>query len=196
MMTSVPTSAREPHVIVLSCVTLGIAVGYAELARWQHVHFLTHGHDLGIFAQTMWELSRLRAPATTVRHTPLPNIFGDHFDPVVLSLVPFYRIADSPMLLLVAQALLLAGVVPIGFLVARTLGVSRWPAVILSIALGILPASRRRYGSITIRSRSHPCSCSWSFCSLHVNDGGGSGWRSEPSSSRRKPCRPMPPFSG
>jgi uncharacterized membrane protein len=109
---------RHPQVVVLSCVTLLIAIGYTGLSVWQHTRFLTHAHDLGIFGQAMWALSRLHPPAPTVR-TPLPNIFGDHFDPIVLVLVPWYRIFDSPVVLLVAQALLFAAVVPLGFLLAR-----------------------------------------------------------------------------
>jgi len=130
---------RRPQVIALSCVTVLIAIGYGGLSVWRHTHFLSSAHDLGIFDQAMWALSRLEAPATSVRHTPLPNLFGDHFDPILVLLVPWYWIFDSPVVLLVAQALLLAAVVPLGFLLARQLGIPRWPAVVLSSALGIHP---------------------------------------------------------
>jgi uncharacterized membrane protein len=130
---------RRPHVVVLSCATLLIAIGYSALAVWRHTHFLTNGHDLGIFDQGLWALSRLEAPATTVRHAPLPNLFGDHFHPILILLVPWYWVFDSPIVLLVAQALLFAAVVPVGFLLARQLGIPPWPSVVLSGSLGIHP---------------------------------------------------------
>jgi uncharacterized membrane protein len=130
---------RQPHLVLLGSVTALIGTGYAVLAVWQHAHFLTHAHDLGILDQVLWELSRLHRPATTVRHTPLPNLFGDHFDPILLLFVPGYWLVDSPLCPLIAQALLFAATVPLGFLVARQLAVPRWPATILSVALGIHP---------------------------------------------------------
>lgn len=39
----------QPHALVLSCATSIIAAGYAALAVFQHRHFLTYAHDLGIF---------------------------------------------------------------------------------------------------------------------------------------------------
>jgi len=125
--------------VVLAGVTMVIAAGYGALSVWRHAHFATNGHDLGIFDQAMWALSRFQAPATTVRHTPLPSLFGDHFHPVLLVLVPGYWLFASPVVLLVAQALLLAAVVPLGFLLARQLGMPPWPAVALSVALGAHP---------------------------------------------------------
>jgi uncharacterized membrane protein len=130
---------RHAHLFVLLSSTVLIGTGYAALAVWQHRHFLTHGHDLGLFAQGLWAMGRLRPPATTVRHTPLPNLFGDHFDPILLLLVPWYRAVDSPLPLVIAQALLFAAVIPLGYLLARQLTIPRWPAVILAIVLGIHP---------------------------------------------------------
>lgn len=129
----------QPHALVLWCATSFIAAGYIALAAFQHRHFLTHAHDLGIFDHGIWQLSQFQRPAVTVRFVPLPNMFGDHFHPILLLLVPWYWVFDSPLVLLVAQALLLAATVPLGFLVARQLGIPRWPAVVLAGALGIHP---------------------------------------------------------
>ena len=111
----------RPHALVLSCATGLIAAGYIALAVFQHRHFLTHAHDLGIFDQGVWQISRFQRPAMTVRFMPLPNMFGDHFHPIILVLVPWYWVFESPLVLLVAQALLFAATVPLGFLVARQL---------------------------------------------------------------------------
>lgn len=130
---------RRPDLVVLSGATLLVALGHAVPSTWRHTHFRTNGHDLGIFDQAVWALSRLEAPATTIRLIPLPNLFGDHFHPIVMLLAPWYWIFGSPLVLLIAQAALFAGVVPLGFLVARQFEIPRWPAVILSVALGIHP---------------------------------------------------------
>jgi uncharacterized membrane protein len=129
----------RPHALVLSCTTGLIAAGYIALAVFQHRHFLTHAHDLGIFDQGVWQLSRFQRPAMTVRFMPLPNMFGDHFHPIILLLVPWYWVFDSPLVLLVAQALLFAATVPLGFRMARQLGIPRWPAVALAGAVGMHP---------------------------------------------------------
>jgi uncharacterized membrane protein len=129
----------QPHVLVLSCATSVIAAGYAALAVFQHRHFLTHAHDLGIFDHGVWQLSQFQRPAVTVRFMPLPNMFGDHFHPILLLLVPWYWVFDSPLVLLVAQALLFAATMPLGFLVARQLGIPPWPAVALAGAIGVHP---------------------------------------------------------
>jgi uncharacterized membrane protein len=130
---------KRSHLLALSGPTLLIGIGYTALAVWRHTHFLTHAHDLGILDQVLWELSRFARPATTVRHTPLPNVFGDHFDPIIVLFVPGYWIFDSPLVPLAVQAWLFAATVPLGFLLARQLDIPPWPAVILGVALGLHP---------------------------------------------------------
>src|SRR5262245_26974798 len=119
--------------------TVLIAVVDSTLSIWRHSRFRTGGHDLGIFDQALWSLSRFEAPATTIRAIPLPNLFGDHFSPILILLVPWYWVCDSAVVPLIAQSMLLAGLVPLGFLLARHLGNPPWPAVVLGIALGIHP---------------------------------------------------------
>ena len=48
------------HTLVLSCATAIIAAVYASLAVFQHRHFLTHAHDLGIFDHGVWQLSQFQ----------------------------------------------------------------------------------------------------------------------------------------
>lgn len=129
----------RPELIGVAGAALLIAVGYGALSVWRHAHFRTNGHDVGIFDQVLWALSRFEAPATTVRLIPLPNIFGDHFNVILTVLVPWYWIFGSPIVLLAAQAVLFAAVVPLGFLVARQLGLPPGPAAVLSVAFGVHP---------------------------------------------------------
>ncbi|MDP9069389.1 MAG: DUF2079 domain-containing protein [Actinomycetota bacterium] len=100
-------------------VGLGLAVaGYvAVLVPWvlrQHYGFSTFGFDLGIFDQGVWLLSRFEEPFVTVRGL---NLFGDHTSFILLLLVPFYWLAPSASVLLIAQTAALAGaVLPVWFI--------------------------------------------------------------------------------
>lgn len=93
------TLRRErPLALLLFLVT----VLYAFLNCVRHWHFWTAGYDLGIFDQATWNLSRGRAPACTVN--PFPNIFGDHFEPVLILLAPLYWIVNDVQALFFAQS--------------------------------------------------------------------------------------------
>src|SRR5262249_40095960 len=71
-----------------------------------HWHFQSGGFDLGIFEQAIWHLSRFETPANSFgRH---PNIFGDHFHPIIAVIVPFYWLVPTPETLLVFQSVVVA----------------------------------------------------------------------------------------
>ena len=73
---------------------------------FRHWHFSSNADDLGIFDQAVWLLSRFEVPASTIGGHA--NIFGDHFHPILVSLVPLYWIAPAPETLIVVQSILLA----------------------------------------------------------------------------------------
>lgn len=128
----------KPASVILAA-TVAVAVWFIWTAVAQHQQFQTHGHDLGIFDQAIWHLSRFETPSTTVRKIMVPNIFGDHFHPILLAVVPFYWLFSSPYVLLVGQALLLAAVLPLIYFLARRLDIGPWPAAALAVAGGINP---------------------------------------------------------
>ena len=63
--------------------------------------------DLGIYTEYVKQYAHLRAPVVDVRGTGF-NLLGDHFQPVVALIAPFFRVFPSPATLLVTQALLIA----------------------------------------------------------------------------------------
>jgi uncharacterized membrane protein len=109
----------------------GAAVGYAIASTFRHDHFGSNAYDLGIFDQTIWGYSRFEAlPNTVVR---LPNLLGDHFHPILVTLAPLYWIWDDPRVLLLAQAVLLAAAgLPIFLWARRELGFV--PALVFELA--------------------------------------------------------------
>lgn len=68
--------------------------------------------DVSIFDQAIWHLSRFQLPASTIRE--LPNLWGDHFNPIIVLIAPFYWIkSDVRWLFIVQAAVVSAGVFPI-----------------------------------------------------------------------------------
>jgi uncharacterized membrane protein len=63
--------------------------------------------DLGIYTEYVKQIAHLHAPVVPIRG-PGFNLLGDHFQPIVGLLAPFFRLVPSPVTLLVAQALLTA----------------------------------------------------------------------------------------
>ncbi|GAA3391491.1 DUF2079 domain-containing protein [Streptomyces roseoviridis] len=80
---------------------------YATVAVRRHLLLRTTGYDLGIFEQAVRAYAELRAPVVPLRGEGF-NLLGDHFHPLLAVLAPLYRLATSPLTLLVAQSALLA----------------------------------------------------------------------------------------
>jgi len=125
-----PAPSERVWVAIIVCA---FAVGYAVCAVLKHWHFDT-SYDLAIYDQAIWHLSRLEAPASSIRG--VTNVLGDHFHPVIALLAPLVRVAPAAETLLVAQAVLLAlSIVPV-FLYARS-RLPFGPAAAMSIAYGL-----------------------------------------------------------
>lgn len=109
------------------------AAAYAGTGLFRHWRFESGAYDLGIFDQLLWRLSRFEGPASSVRG--LPNLFGDHFDPILMLLVPVYWIAPAPESLIVVQAMLLAAsIIPVWRFASDRL--QPGPALAIAVAYG------------------------------------------------------------
>lgn len=85
---------------------------YAAYALARQATVLTAGYDLGIFDQAVRDYSHFRAPIVELKGAGY-NIFADHFHPVIAVVAPLYWLWDSPSVLLIVQAGLIAASVPI-----------------------------------------------------------------------------------
>ncbi len=110
MARSVRASATGRLPILLLTVVL-FAV-YASYALVRQATYLTAGYDLGIFDQAVRNYSHFRAPLVPLKGAGY-NIFADHFHPIIATAAPLYWIWDSPAVLLVVQAGLVAASIPI-----------------------------------------------------------------------------------
>ena len=102
-----PTTAslRIPRLAAALLAALA-AAGYSGISLYRHFHFASNAFDLAVQDQTVWGYSRLELIHNTV--LDIPNLLGDHFNPILMVLAPFMWLWDSAGVLLVAQAILLA----------------------------------------------------------------------------------------
>ncbi len=99
-------------------VVLFFILLYSMISLLKHMNFQSHGWDLGIFDQHVWQLSRFEFGFNTVRM--VPSLWGDHFHPIFFLVVPAYWIWSDARMLLIYQAVVVAlGAIPIYYVVRR-----------------------------------------------------------------------------
>ncbi|MCL2782279.1 MAG: DUF2079 domain-containing protein, partial [Actinomycetia bacterium] len=107
----------RPHWPVAALTAIALA-WYLFRAVATHQRFLTTGYDLGIFDQAIRAYAHFQTPIVPLKG-PGYNILGDHFHPIIAILAPLYWIWDTPLTLVVAQAILMAATIPIVHRFAR-----------------------------------------------------------------------------
>jgi uncharacterized membrane protein len=108
--------------VAAGALTVVAAAAYATISLYRHHHFASNAFDLAVQDQTVWGYSQGEFIDNSV--LGIPNLLGDHFHPILMTLAPFMWIWNSVDVLLVAQAVLLAvAVIPIYLWAERELGV-------------------------------------------------------------------------
>ncbi|MEU9298443.1 DUF2079 domain-containing protein [Streptomyces sp. NPDC048266] len=101
---------------------LALFTVYALFSVGRHHNLGTTGWDLGIFDQAVRSYAGFQAPISDLKGWGY-NLYGDHFHPILVLLVPLYWICPRAETLLVAQAALIAvAVIPLAALAARRMG--------------------------------------------------------------------------
>jgi uncharacterized membrane protein len=109
--TGAPAAGRPDPVAWL--IALAAFAAYAILSIFKYLRLAPGSWDLGIYTQYVRQIAHLHPPVVTIRGAGF-NLLGDHFQPIVALVAPFYRLFPGPVTLLVAQALLTAvSVVPV-----------------------------------------------------------------------------------
>jgi uncharacterized membrane protein len=102
--------ALDPVTWVIALATF---VAYDTISVFRYLRLDPGSWDLGIFTEYVKQLAHARAPVVQIRGAGF-NLLGDHFQPIVGLLAPFFRVFPTPETLLVAQALLTAvSVIPV-----------------------------------------------------------------------------------
>jgi uncharacterized membrane protein len=100
-----PTKAGPDRVTwLLAAATFAV---YTTISVFRYLRMDPGSWDLGIYTEYVRQLAGLHAPVVTIKGAGF-NLLGDHFQPIVALIAPFYRIFPTPVTLLVAQALLTA----------------------------------------------------------------------------------------
>ena len=107
---------------------------YAAISLFRLLQLNPSSWDLGIYTEYVKQYADLRAPIVDIR-APGFNLLGDHFQPIVAVLAPFFRVFPSSATLVVAQALLAAAsIFPVSQLAREKLGVG--PGRAIAVAYG------------------------------------------------------------
>jgi uncharacterized membrane protein len=108
------------------------AYGVISLSRLTQLN--PSSWDLAIYTEYVKQYAHFSTPIVDVRGAGF-NLLGDHFQPIVAVLAPFFRVFPSAATLLIAQALLVAAsVFPVSQLAGEKLG--RGPGRAIAIAYG------------------------------------------------------------
>jgi uncharacterized membrane protein len=107
---------------------------YAVISLFRLMQLNPSSWDLGIYTEYVKQYADLSAPIVDIR-APGFNLLGDHFQPIVAVLAPFFRVLPSSATLVVAQALLAAAsIFPVSQLAREKLGVG--PGRAIAVAYG------------------------------------------------------------
>jgi uncharacterized membrane protein len=102
-----PGAARVGPDLVTWLIAAATFAVYTTISVFRYLRMDPGSWDLGIYTEYVRQLAGLHAPVVTIKGAGF-NLLGDHFQPIVALIAPFYRIFPTPVTLLVAQALLTA----------------------------------------------------------------------------------------
>jgi uncharacterized membrane protein len=102
----------------IAMLTLGCLAAYLGHALYAQYTYRTTAYDLGIFDQAVRAYAHFQAPMVPLKG-PGFNVFADHFHPIIAIIAPLYWIWDTPTVLLIVQAVLVAASVPVVYRFTR-----------------------------------------------------------------------------
>jgi uncharacterized membrane protein len=125
---------RAPADPVAWLIALAAFAAYDLLSVFKYLRLDPGSWDLGIFTEYVKQIAHLHAPVVAIKGSGF-NLLGDHFQPIVGLIAPFFRVFPTPETLLVAQALLTAiSVIPVCRAAQELLGT--WPSRAIGLAYG------------------------------------------------------------
>jgi uncharacterized membrane protein len=137
---------RHPHVVGVGVLTFLMAFGYSMFEWFIHYTFGTASYDLVIFDQAVRSYAHFQPGISIIKglHNfgdPNFSVLGDHWSPILAVLAPLYWVFNSPVNLLMAQAVLFAlAIPPVWLFTRRAFGGGRKATIaayIVSAAYGL-----------------------------------------------------------
>ena len=121
--------ARSPARALWSAAA-AIGAGFLWISFLRHWAFESHGHDLGIFTNAIWNLTHGNGYVSSIKGGI--NLFADHQSPLFWTLAPLFWLWPRPETLLAAQAFGLAAGGPALYYLARgRFGAEHWASAAL-----------------------------------------------------------------
>lgn len=97
---------KKWELLFVSIFILGYFIASISVSLNRFWQYDVFWYDFGIVEQAIWQMSKFQTPY--VHHWSVDNpipLWGDHFNPSVLMLVPLYWITTKPEILFIAQSL-------------------------------------------------------------------------------------------
>ena len=112
-----PGGRRTIHPLAVGLLTLLAAAAYSAFALTRFRTFQSASYDLVIFDQAVRSYAHLQPGISIMKglHNgfgPDFSVLGDHWSPILAVLAPLYWVSNTPVNLLVAQAVLFALAIP------------------------------------------------------------------------------------
>lgn len=133
----IKSNERTPGNVVTIIVALifFLVCTWTSYARW--ADFQYRSFDLAYYVQAIWQLIHGRFDVS-VENVPL---LGNHVEPIVFLFAPLLAIFRHPMVFVVVQNAALASMAPVGYSIARRLGLDDKRACLLGVAILLAPAA-------------------------------------------------------
>lgn len=107
--------SRLRTIIILGGAILTFALAVSAIGSWKYAHYRYGGMDLAIYTNVVWNLSQpipQSLPPRQLEYSSTPwyssiqgsSYLGDHVEPVLLLLIPLFRLWPDPRLVLILQA--------------------------------------------------------------------------------------------
>jgi uncharacterized membrane protein len=127
----------EPGKVIITALAglFFLTCTWTSYARW--ANFQYRSFDLAYYVQAIWQLIHGRLDVS-LENVPL---LGNHVEPIVFLFAPLFAVFRHPMLFVVVQNAALATMAPVGYNVAKRLGLDGKRACLLSAALLLAPAA-------------------------------------------------------
>ena len=135
-MTANEQRTDSTKVVVTTVAALSFLVWtWTSYARW--ADFQYRSFDLAYYVQAIWQLIHGRFDVS-VENVPL---LGNHVEPIVFLFAPLFAIFRHPMVFVAVQNAALASMGPVGYNIARRLGLDDKRACLLGVAILLTPAA-------------------------------------------------------
>lgn len=128
-------STRLPGWLLGLAICFFIGVTAVSWFRWATFRYQTF--DLAFYVQCIWLALHGKSTASILG----VSLMGNHAEPIVFLITPLFAIFRHPMVFVVVQNLALATMAPVGYDIARRLGLKREAAGALAAALLLTPAT-------------------------------------------------------